>query len=89
MHSASARIDATRHFHYKVWGLTVWEVLTTASFTAIARDLDCVELWCGVGAVWKAAVAQGHRSQGFDLKVGLILSQAPLCRIAAWWASVT
>ena len=71
MHSASARIDATRHFHYKVWGLTVWEVLTTASFTAIARDLDCVELWCGVGAVWKAGAAQGHRSQGFDLKNGV------------------
>ena len=71
MHSTSARIDATRHFHYKVWGLTVWEVLTTASFTAIARDLDCVELWCGVGAIWKAAAAQGHRSQGFDLKNGV------------------
>ena len=71
MHSASARIDATRRFHYKVWGLTVWEVRTTASFTAIAGDLHCVELWCGVGAVWKAAAAQGHRSQGFDLKNGV------------------
>ena len=67
MHSANARIDATRQFHYKVWGLTVWEVLTCASFAAIARDLDCVELWCGVGAIWKAAAAQGHKSRGFDL----------------------
>ena len=71
MHSASARIDATKQSDSKVWGLTVWEVLTSASFTAIARDLDCVELWCGVGAVWKAAAAQGHRSQGFDLKNGV------------------
>ena len=71
MHSTSARIEATRQFHYKVWGLTVWEVLTTASFTAITRDLDCVELWCGVGAVWKAAAAQGHRSEGLDLKNGV------------------
>ena len=64
-------MDATKQFHYKVWGLTVWGVLTTASFTAIARDLHCVELWCGVGAVWKAGAAQGHRSQGFDLKNGV------------------
>ena len=68
MRSASARIDETRKFNSTVWGLTVWGVLTRASFAAIARDLDCVELWCGVGAVWKAAAARGHRSQGFDLK---------------------
>ena len=55
-------------FNYTVWGLMVWGVSTCAAFVAIARDLDCVELWCGVGAVWNAAAAQGHRSQGFDLK---------------------
>ena len=68
MRSASARIDDTMQTNYKVWVLTVWGVLTCGSCTAIARDLDCVELWCGVGAVWKAAAAQGHRSQGFDMK---------------------
>ena len=89
VHTESTRVDVTKQFRYNVWGLTDWDVPTSASFTGIVRGMDCVELWCGVGAVWKAAAAQGHRSQGFDLKVGLILSQAPLCRIAAWWASVT
>ena len=46
-------------------------MLTNAAFTVSARDLHGVELWCGVGAVWKAGVAQGHRSQGFDLKNGV------------------
>ena len=68
MRSASARIADARQFNYNAWGMTVWGVPTCAACTAIARDLDCVELWCGVGAVWNAAAAQGHRSQGFDLK---------------------
>ena len=58
----------SRKFNYTLWGLPVWGVLTRASCVAIARDLDCVELWCGVGAVWNAVAAQCHMSQGFDLK---------------------
>ncbi len=67
MDSASERVAATKQFPYTVWGLTVWGVLTSVTFNTHARDLQCAELWCGVGSVWRAAEVAGHRSQGFDL----------------------
>ena len=53
---------------WTVWGITVWEVLTGDAWASqrLHRDLDCLELWCGVGAVWGAAMGSGLRSRGCD-----------------------
>ena len=55
-------------FAWTVWGLTVWEVLTGDAWASqrLHRDLDCLELWCGVGAVWRATMGSGLRSRGCD-----------------------
>ena len=61
------RIEKACSFQWLVWGVTVVAVLTSSEFTLRERDLDCVELWSGVGAVYGAARLQGLRSQGFDI----------------------
>ena len=62
------RVEATRQFEWRMWGFTVWEVLTGPVWVAssVVRDLDCAELWCGVGAIFRAAAVSGLRSHGFD-----------------------
>lgn len=54
-------------FHWRVWGLCTEDVLSSTKFQPPARDLDCVELWSGVGAVCGAAKVAGFRSEAFDM----------------------
>jgi hypothetical protein len=44
-----------------------WTVTSALAHNAnLTRDLDVVELWCGVGSVVRAALQRGQRAVGFD-----------------------
>jgi hypothetical protein len=54
---------AVRACRLNLFGWTVTSVLSRDLET---RDLDVVELWCGVGSVVRAALQRGQRAVGFD-----------------------
>ena len=49
-----------------VHGFTVALVLGSDEWTGLPRDLDCVEIFAGVGAVAAAAAEKGFRSATYD-----------------------
>jgi hypothetical protein len=49
-----------------LFGWTVTSVLSNHKLVNLTRDLDVVELWCGVGSVVRAALQRGQRAVGFD-----------------------
>ena len=50
----------------KIFGLSVQDVLDNRELAFQARDLDCAELWSGVGSVHQAAQDSGWASAPFD-----------------------
>ena len=50
-----------------VFGLTIDAVLSDPQWTSTPRDLDCVEVFSGMGAVTMAARGAGKRAQPFDI----------------------
>jgi hypothetical protein len=49
-----------------LFGRTVTSVLSNHKLVNLTRNLDVVELWCGVGSVVQAAMQRGQRAVGFD-----------------------
>ena len=60
------RKHAACDFPWVLFGLTVLGVLQDVSLTDCMRDLDIVELFCGVGVVWQAGRTAGYHAVGFD-----------------------
>lgn len=44
----------------RCFGLSVSDVLGTSEYSDIMPTLDVLELWCGVGSIYKAARKQGY-----------------------------
>lgn len=53
---------------YRIFGVTIDEILLDPRWRGTQRDLDVVELESGVEAVTRAAKGRGHRARAFDIK---------------------
>lgn len=53
-----------------LFGLTVASVLSDPTWTQVAQDLDVVELWSGVGAVFSYARSVGLHAEEMDIRNG-------------------
>ena len=62
----ASRAEAAQAFPWTIFGMTVASVLQDPIAQG-ARDLDCAELFCGVGAIWRAAQRAGLSAAGYDL----------------------
>ena len=51
---------------FLVHGLTVAAVLNSHEWTHLPRDLDCVEIFAGVGSIAAAAAEKGLRAAAYD-----------------------
>jgi hypothetical protein len=49
------------------FGRTVRDVLGDSEWGDVPARLDVLELWSGVGSIFKAAVASGHAGEGIDI----------------------
>ncbi len=50
-----------------VFGYTVYSALRDPKFKELPRDLDCLELWSGLGHIACAATHQGLVAKAFDI----------------------
>ena len=64
--SSKSRLEAAEAFPWVVFGWTIQGALADP-LAGGARDLDCAELFCGVGAIWLAAQRAGLTAVGYDM----------------------
>jgi hypothetical protein len=55
------------HMGLSVFGWTVDMILQEPRWNQLPRDLDVVELWCGVMSIVLAARADGLQAEGYDI----------------------
>ena len=54
--------------HFKIFGVSIEDVLKDPRWQGAIRDLDVVELESGVEAITRAGRGRGHRAHPFDIK---------------------
>ncbi len=64
-------MEESRHqrvgsFPWTLFGVSVAAALQDDGLRRLPRDLDCAEVFCGVGSVWRAAERAGKRAEGYD-----------------------